>query len=365
MRKVIAILVAAALIISLAACGGTTTDKPKASEPAAAESKPAADKAVDAKATDAKPAEKSSGKKYEIAVVPKDATIGWFQRMDTGVKQYAKDTGINAYMKGPTKTDATMQSQVIEDLIASGVDALCVVPVDPGALEPVLEKAMKKGIVVITHEGSTQKNTMYDIEAFENKQYGAFIMDNLAKTMGEKGKYVTMVGHVTNASHNEWADGAIVRQKEKYPNMQLIQADERVEIMDDANVAYQKAKELFKKYPDLKGIVGTSGTAVPNVSKAIEELGLKGKAFTCGTGLPEQVKQYLKDDTLQASTLWDPADAGYVMCVLAKKVLDKEEIKDGMDLGRKGYEKMKLNGKLLIGAGWITCTKENVDSFGF
>lgn len=359
MKKVLAMLVVVALMVGLVACGGAAPAPEKAkAEPVATETKTE-------KPAETKSAQKATAKDYEIAVVPKDATIGWFQRMDTGVKQYAKDTGIKAYMKGPTKTDATMQSQVIEDLIAAGVDALCVVPVDPGALEPVLEKAMKKGIVVITHEGSTQKNTMFDIEAFENKQYGAFIMDNLAKAMGEEGKYVTMVGHITNASHNEWADGAIARQKEKYPKMELIKSDERVEIQDDANIAYQKSKELFKKYPDLKGVVGTSGTAVPNVSKAIEELGLKGKAFTSGTGLPEQCKEYLKNGTLQASTLWDPADAGYVMCVLAKKILDKEEVKDGMDLGRKGYEKMKLDGKILIGAGWITCTKENVDSFGF
>ncbi len=307
----------------------------------------------------------AEGKVYEIAVVPKDATIGWFKRMDVGVVQYAKDSGMKAYLKGPSKTDAAAQAEVIEDLISAGVDALCVVPIDPVSLEPVLEKALKKGIVVVTHEGATQQNTMYDIEAFDNNQYGAFIMDNLAKAMNYSGKYVTMVGFLTNASHNEWADGGIARQKEKYPKMQLIQADARVEIQDDPNITYQKAKELFKKYPDLKGIFGTSGHAAPNSAKAIQELGLKGKAFTCGTGLPSQVRRYLKDGTMQYATLWDPADAGYAMCVLAKKILDKESIATGVNLGRKGYEKMTLKGKLLIGAGWVTLTKDNVDSFDF
>jgi simple sugar transport system substrate-binding protein len=307
----------------------------------------------------------AEGKTYEIAVVPKDATIGWFKRMEVGVKQYVKETGMHAYMKGPSKTDASAQAEVIEDLISAGVDALCVVPIDPVALEPVLEKAMKKGIVVITHEGSTQKNTMYDIEAFDNKEYGAFIMDNLAKAMNYEGKYVTMVGFVTNASHMEWAQGGIARQKEKYPKMQLITADQYVEIQDDPNVTYQKAKELFKKYPDLKGIMGTSGHAAPNSAKAIEELGLKGKAFTCGTGLPSQVRTYIKDGTIQYATLWDPADAGYVMCVLAKKILDKQPISNGINLGRKGYEKMILKGNLLIGSGWITLDKNNIDDFDF
>lgn len=302
---------------------------------------------------------------HTIVVVPKDSTNPWFVRMDEGVHQFAEDTGINAYQKGPSETDATMQVQVIEDLIAQGVDAICVVPVDPGALEPVLKKAMDKGIVVVTHEGASQENTMFDLEAFDNQGYGAFIMDNLAKSMGEEGKYVTMVGHITNASHNEWADGAVARQEEAYPNMEIIAEDARVESEDDGNVAYEKAKELFKKYPDLKGIVGTSSYDAPGAARAIDELGLKGKVFACGTGLPEANRKYLEEGTLDAVTLWDPSGAGYAMCVLAEKILNGESIETGLDLGVEGYQDLTLDGKILIGKGWITITKENVDSFGF
>jgi len=137
----------------------------------------------------------AKAKNYAIAIVPKDATNPWFVRMETGVKKFAADSGLNVFQKGPSATDATMQAQVIQDLIAQKVDAICVVPVDPGALETVLKSAMDAGIVVVTHEGATQQNTQYDIEAFNNTAYGAFIMDNLAKAMGEKGTYTTMVRH--------------------------------------------------------------------------------------------------------------------------------------------------------------------------
>jgi len=308
------------------------------------------------------------GKNYTIAVVPKDATNPWFVRMETGVKKFAADSGLNVFQKGPSTTDATMQAQVIQDLIAQKVDAIAVVPVDPGALETVLKEAMDAGIVVVTHEGATQQNTMYDIEAFNNTAYGAFIMDNLAKAMGEKGAYTTMVGHVTNASHNEWADGAVAYQKTKYPNMTLLAAEPRVESQDDGEVAYQKAKELFKKYPDLKGIMGTSSFDAPGVARAIDELGLKGKAFTAGTGMPAANKKILVDGSVSALTLWDPADAGYAMASLAKKILDGEKIADGVNLGVKGYEQMQFakgSSKVLEGKGWVVITKDNVDSFGF
>ncbi len=307
-------------------------------------------------------------KDWKIALVPKDSTNAWFVRMEVGVKQFAKDTGLNAFQKGPARTDAAMQVQVIQDLIAQGVDALCVVPVDPAALEPVLGDALKKGIVVVTHEASFQENTMYDIEAFNNADYGAFIMDNLAKAMGEEGVYTTMVGHVTNASHNEWADGGVAHQKKAYPKMTLLAAEPRVESEDNMERAYEKAKELFKKYPNLKGIMGTSSKDAPGVSRAIEELGLKDKVFVAGTGLVSECGRFLESGTLQYITLWDPKDAGYALCSLAAKILRGEKIENGLDLGLKGYENMQFasgSKKVLIGSGWIVMNKDNMKDYNF
>ncbi|MCW5952174.1 MAG: autoinducer 2 ABC transporter substrate-binding protein [Propionibacteriaceae bacterium] len=305
---------------------------------------------------------------FTIAIVPKDSTNPWFVRMEEGVKRYAAETGLNVFQKGPAETDATMQAQVIQDLIAQGVDAIGVVPVDPGALETVLKEALDAGIVVVTHEGASQQNTMYNIEAFNNSQYGAFIMDNLAEAMGSEGLYTTMVGHVTNASHNEWADGGVAHQQEAYPNMTLLAEEPRVESQDDGEVAYQTAKELLKKYPNLKGIMGTSSFDAPGVARAIDELGLKGKVFTAGTGMPAANAQILKDGSVAALTLWDPAEAGYAMAELARQILAGEEIKAPVNLKAPGYEAMEFaegSDKVLEGSGWVVITADNVDSFGF
>lgn len=305
---------------------------------------------------------------YTIVIVPKDATNPWFVRMEDGVKSYAAESGQKVYQKGPAETDATMQVQVIQDLIAQGVDAIGVVPVDPGALETVLKQALDAGIVVVTHEGASQQNTMYDIEAFNNTDYGAFIMDNLAEAMGEEGVYTTMVGHVTNASHNEWADGAVARAAEAYPNLTLLEAEPRVESQDDGEVAYQSAKELLKKYPEIRGIVGTSSFDAPGVARAIEELGLTGKVFVSGTGMPAANKSILTKGLVQTLTLWDPADAGFALASLATKILDGETIGNGLNLGVAGYENMQFaegSDKVLEGNGWVVINKDNVDEFGF
>lgn len=359
-RKWAAITMAAAFAFSLVAC--KNGDRQKGAGEAGQSGNSAKSSFSEGSAA------KHEGKEYKICLVPKDSTNAWFVRMEEGVKKFAADTGINAYQKGPSKTDAAEQIRVIQDQISQGIDALCVVPVDPHALEPVLKQAKDKGIVVICHEGASVENCDYDIEAFNNASYGAFIMDNLAKSMGEEGLYTTMVAHVTNASHNEWADGAVARQKEAYAKMTLLAEQPRVESEDNTEVAYQKAKELFKQYPDLKGIIGTSSKDAPGIARAIDELGLKDKVFTAGTGMPNECRDLVKGGTLAGITLWDPAGSGYALCDLATKVLDKAEIKDGVNLDIKGYDNMQFSKdqpRVLIGSGWMWLDPSNIDDYNF
>ncbi len=306
---------------------------------------------------------------WEIVVVPKDASNPWFVRMEVGVNEYAEAHPENTiYQRGTPEIDATLQAQLVQDLIAQGVDAICVVPVDPESLEPVLEQARAAGIVVIAHEGASLVNVDYDIEAFNNAAYGAFIMENLAQAMGGEGVYTTMVAHVTNASHNEWADGGVAYATENYPNMTLLEEEPRVESEDNGDVAYNVAKELFNKYPDLKGIMGTSSFDAPGVARAIEELGLTGKVFTSGTGMPADNAELLKSGAVQSLTLWDPALAGQAMIALAEKLLAGEEITTPLDLGVEGYTALEFregSETVLEGEGWMVITAENVDSLGF
>ena len=336
MKKMLALLLAVAMIFSMVACGA---------------------------------GEKKGDDKFEIVVVPKDSSNPWFVRMDTGVKEYAAaHPELNVYQKGTDQIDATLQAQLVEDLIAQGVDAICVVPVDIQSIDPVLKKAKDAGIVVIAHEGSALTNVDYDIEAFSNAGYGQFIMDNLAEAMGGEGVYTTMVADLTNGSHNEWADAAVAYQKEAYPNMTLLEAQPRVESHDNGDTAYNVAKECIKAYPELKGIMGTSSFDAPGVARAIDELGLTDQFFTTGTGMPADNAALLKSGTIKSLTLWDPAVAGQAMISLAVKVLNGETISGTVDLGVDGYNAMEFRAgstTVLEGQGWVTINAENVDSFGF
>jgi simple sugar transport system substrate-binding protein len=305
-------------------------------------------------------------KTYTIATVVKDMSDPWCLRHEEGVLEFARDTGFDCYVKGPPKTDSAQQIQVIEELVAQGIDALCVVPIDPEACEPVLKRAREQGIVVISHEAQGMVNVDFNIEAFDNQAYGAYMMDELAKVLGGQGEYITMVAFLSSVSHNEWMDAAIAHQKTAYPNM-ILEPEQKIECEDNMEMAYEKTKEMIKKYPNIKGFLGASSYDPPGAGKAIDELGKTGQIYAVGTSVPSVAGPYLTSGSNPAVLCWDPALSGKAMLKLAVMILDgqKDQIKADLDLGIEGYESIKANGNMLSGAGWLVIAKDNMDQYQF
>ena len=147
-----------------------------------------------------------------IATVVKISGIPWFDRMNTGVVAFQEANGdVIATQSGPATADSAQQLQIVNDLVAKGVSALAVVPMDPAVLEGTFERAMERGIVVVTHEADNQMNTMADVEAFDNADYGAALNARLAECMGQEGKWTTFVGSLGSRTHMQWV-GAVRHQ---------------------------------------------------------------------------------------------------------------------------------------------------------
>jgi len=326
--------------------------------PAAAPAAPAAEVAAPAAEAPAAPAAD-----LVFTTVVKIAGINWFDRMETGVVAWGKENGVNAALVGPAEADAAQQIPIIEDLIAQGVDALCIIPMDPTQLDPVLKKAMDAGIIVVAHEASNQVNMNFDIEAFDNMAFGAGLMDRLAANMGEEGEYVVFVGSLGSKTHNEWVDGGIARQLEAYPNM--TQVGDKVETFDDAEIAYQKAKEVLAAYPNIKGFQGSASTDVAGIGRAVEEAGLQDVVSVVGTSLPSIAGDLLTTGAIDAIGFWDPAVAGAACNQIAKMLIEGKEVGAGTDLGIAGYNNLIAIGNVLYGDAAVYVDATTADQYPF
>lgn len=308
----------------------------------------------------------SSGDDLSMVTVVKVSGVGWFDRMEVGVNEYAEETGYDVRQEGADDASPEKQIQIVQDMIAQAPDAITVVPNSPEALENVLGQARDQGIVVVAHEAAGIENADIDIEAFDNASYGSQIMDNLGECMEGEGEYVQFVGGLTAKTHMEWVGGALDQQEAEFPDMTRV--EDPVESKEDENVAYERSKELLAKHPDLKGIQGSAGTDVAGAARAVQEAGLEDQVCVMGTSIPSVAKQYIEDGSIDKIFFWDPALAGKAQLKIAELLVSGEEITAGTDLGIEGYDSLQpLDGtdNVFVGDAAVIVDADNVDEYDF
>jgi simple sugar transport system substrate-binding protein len=300
----------------------------------------------------------------EIVMVAKAEGISWFDDMRTGVEQFGEDYGVNAYQIAPEGGDPAKQAQMVEDLIAKGVDAILVVPNDPKSMGPVLKKAKEKGIVVVSHEAQQLAPIVdYDMEAFKNDYFGEVMFEALAQAMGGDGKFTGFVGALTMETHMQWFTAGLKYIQENYPDMEFV-STEPYEDMNDEKISYEKFQEILKTYPDLEGAFGTSVSSTSMIGLVLKEKNNKN-VMGVGLGLPSQTGPYITEGWIKHAQCWRPADAGYVTALIAYKILMGETVETGDNLEMPGYESVTVENKIVYGNAPLILTAETVDDYDF
>lgn len=302
---------------------------------------------------------------YEIAIVVKVDGIAWFDDTKVGADEFDADhDDVTCYQIAPESADSALQVALIEDCIAKGVDAIGIIPVDPEALTAVVQKARDAGIVVVTHEGAALAGTAdYDMEAFDNEAFGVFYGENLAEAMGGKGKYVGMVGALSMQTHMTWYQAAVDYITENYPDMELV-AEEPYEDAIDSTVAYEKAQEIMKTYPDLGGALCMTVEGGGSFAKYLQETN-NSNVKVVSLAIPSSNGNYIADGWIAFGQCWRPADAAYVIANICYNILKGNTIEDGLDLEKDGYNSITVKDGIIYGDAGLRFDADNVGDYNF
>lgn len=246
-------------------------------------------------------------------------------------------------VNSPT-ADPAEQVRAIEDLIAQKVDVIGVVPNDAKVLEPVLKRAQEAGIKVITHESPGQVNADWDFELLNTQSMGASHMKDMAKCMGEKGKYAMFVGSLTVPLVNEWADAAIAYQKSHFPKMELV--EDRFGVAESVEDSMRTTNDLMSKHKDLKGIMSFGSQGPIGAGRAIDKRKKNHDICVFGTFTPGQGIKLLEKGAIDGGYISNPMVAGKVFVEVATVMMNGEPIKNGVTLGNIG--EIKINGNTIF-----------------
>ena len=200
-----------------------------------------------------------------IALVVKALGIGFFEAANKGAEEAAKELGdVEIIYTGPTDTTAEGQIEVINSLIAQKVDAIAVSANDTDALVPTLQKAMERGITVISWDsGVAAEGRMMHLNPSSSALIGNTIIKLAADHIEGTGDVAILSATSTSTNQNVWIEEA----KKVLPNYPGINLVATVYGDDPADKSYREegTTEYLHRLEDLVGGLCTCGFVIEDL----------------------------------------------------------------------------------------------------
>ncbi|MFM2355402.1 MAG: rhamnose transporter substrate-binding protein [Pseudomonadota bacterium] len=280
-----------------------------------------------------------------IALVVKALGIGFFEAAAKGAEEAAKELGdVEIIYTGPTDTTAEGQIEVINSLIAQGVNAIAISANDKDALVPALQKAMERGITVISWDsGVAKEGRQMHLNPSSNALIGNTIIKLAADHMRDGGDVAILSASATATNQNTWIEEA----KKVLPNYPGVNLVATVYGDDLADKSYREAQGLIATYPDLKAIIAPTTVGILAASQAVTDAGLIGKVNVTGLGLPSEMAGAVESGATKSFAIWNPIDLGYAATMLAYNISNGAATDAGaqVPMGRMGTATLDDNGE--------------------
>jgi rhamnose transport system substrate-binding protein len=288
----------------------------------------------------------------------------FFEAANTGAQEAAKELGdVKVIYTGPTTTTAEAQIEVLNGLIAQGVDAIAISANDPDAVVPVLKKAMQRGIKVVSWDSGVAKaGRQIHLNPSNNALIGEtnvkLAVDALKALNVEKGDVAILSATPTSTNQNIWIE-EMKKVLPKYPSVNLV----TVAYGDDlSDKSYREAVGLLKSYPDLKVIVSPSSVGIVAAAQAVKDQGKIGKVYVTGLGLPSEMAGAVKSGATKSFAIWNPIDLGYAATYLADDLVKGTATKTEANMGKLGKVKLDADGNGAMAEPFVY-DASNIDKF--
>jgi rhamnose transport system permease protein len=298
--------------------------------------------------------------KFTVAMMPKCKGNPFFITVRQGAEAAAKELDVELLWDGPTATDPAKQAEIVEGWITRGVNVIAADVENKAGLAAVLRKARAKGIQVITWDADTEPDARaFFVNQATAQGIGNALVDRAAQILGGDGEFAIITASLTAANQNEWIKHIKARLAQ-YPKVRLV-ADP-FPSDDKQEVAFAKAQEILKVYPNVKLIMSICSPAVPAAAEAVKQADRKD-VKVIGLGLPNDNKRYVHEGIVDCVILWNTHNLGY-LTVYAAHAAAKGTLKPGsMTAGKLGTIEVKQD-EVLLGPPF-TFDKENIDGFDF
>lgn len=213
----------------------------------------------------------TSGKKLKLAFVSNNAATFWTIAR-SGCEAAAKEAGnISVDFRIPSTGSAAEQQQILDDLVAKGVDGIAVSPIDPKNQIDFLNKIAGSTLLITCDSDAADSKRVCYIGT-DNFAAGVEAGKLIKQALPNGGKIMVFVGYA-DAQNAKDRFGGIKKELEG-SNVQII--DLRTDDTDTVR-AQKNAEDALVKYPDIAALVGLYNYNGPACLNAVRAANAQGK----------------------------------------------------------------------------------------
>lgn len=272
----------------------------------------------------------------EIVVIVKNNTAPFWISVLEGAQAAGEELGVTVTTKTPVDTAEgsgnEQQSQLCEEAIVQGADAVVIAPVDSEAIIPATEKINEAGIPVINLNTRISDDSQYvTFAGLENVTQGYETAKVVLEEMGGEGTVFIIEGSTGAQTSIDRVTG-FENALAEYPNIEVVaQQSANYSRADAMNVV----QNLLQSYPDVDAILCCNDEMAMGAAEAVDAAGKIGDILISGQDANDDAVEAVREGRLFATSWGNPYMQGYTAVEAAVKVLNGEEVEDFYEVPTK------------------------------
>lgn len=306
----------------------------------------------------------------EIVFIGKNTGNPYFDSLTQGFVDACEEIACNFEFVAPATAEATSQIPFIEAQIQRGVDVIAISPNSPDALNQVFQAARDAGITILTVNGDITGNEQYrdaTILPTDFTKVGADQVEMVGSLIGYEGQVAILSATTEAPDQNFWIEGMneTLANDSKYANMELVAT---VYGDDQPEKSTTEMEALLANYPDLKGVIAPTTVGIAAAAQVVQSRGIAEQVKVTGLGLPSEMRDFVKDGTVDAFQLWSPYNEGWLAAHMAVGVRNGEiTIAEGetFEVPNLGTITINEGNSINTQASLTTFNADNIDDFSF
>ncbi len=321
MKKLLSLIIMVTVLTTLfVGCGQEETKTEETTEAAGEKEE----------ATEAAPAE---DKKITIGFASNSFADKWQTYLNDAVSAKCEELGVDVILTDG-KADPATQLANVENMIIEGVDAICIVMVDPSAPKPFIKACEDAGIPLIAVNRKVEGVDVFvgsdDINA------GNIQLEYVKEALGGTGNIAILEGMSGQNSAVKRTEG----------NMMIIDETEGLNVVLQDTAKWDRAKGMeiaenwLQSGEQIDAIVANNDEMAIGAIRALEALEMNDDVIVAGVDATPDALDYVKAGTLEVTVFQSPFGQGGTGVEAAVNLIKGEVVPEYVDVP---FEKVTID----------------------